>query len=289
MIKDSKFGYIEIKRNTPFLQEDKDLFKTCTLIISGIIKDYELNKIINMQLNTLQEGIKEKDLAYKSEKTKNDFFSNFSHELRTPLNSIISSSEILSEKIFGDLTEKQEEYISDIRVAGLLLLGMINDILDLSKLESNLMKLNRTKFEVSRLLEEIHNIVLPIANKKNIRIKTDYNKNLYINADYQKFQQILFNLTSNAIKYTPDNGKVLICAKKVSDNVEIIVKDDGIGIPKKFHKKIFDKFTQLGSKKDSSGLGLTITRELVKLHNGNIELKSEPGKGSEFKIVIPLG
>ena len=289
LIKGSQFGHIEIAKNIPFEKEEKELFKTCALIISGIIKNYELSKIINKQLNTLQEGIAEKDNAYKSEKVKNDFFSNFSHELRTPLNSIISSSEILSEEIFGELTNKQKEYVTDIRVAGILLLGMINDILDFSKIECNLMKLNKTEFDLLRLFEEIYNIVLPIANKKNIKIKISCPNNLTIKADYQKFQQIMFNLTSNAIKYTPDNGNILISAQKENDKAIICVNDNGIGIAKKDQGKIFNKFTQLGAKKDSSGLGLTITRELINLHNGSIEVESKLGKGSKFKISCPLG
>ena len=286
-IKNSVFGHIEIYKNKRFTKEEKDLFKTCSMIISSIIKDYELSKIINMQLDTLQEGIKEKDLAYKSAKTKNDFFSNFSHEIRTPLNSIISSSEILSEKIFGNLTKKQEEYISDIRVAGLHLLGMINDILDLSKLEANLMKLNKTEFKITRLLSEIQNIVLPIAQKKNISLKINLKENISINADYQKLQQILFNLISNAIKYTPEKGHVEVSAKKNGNYVCIAVKDNGIGIEKENQQKIFKKFVQLNPQKDSSGLGLTITKELVSLHNGKISVKSKTGQGTTFTVELP--
>ena len=282
-IKNAPFGRIEITRDKDFNEEEKIIFKTCSSIISNLIKDTELTKIINLQLQALQEGILETNRAYKSEKVKNDFFANFSHELRTPLNAIISSSELLAEKIFGSLNYKQLEYVNDIRISGLLLLGMINDILDMAKLEAKSMKLNLTCFKLSFAVEEAANILKPLAEKKNITIIKNYNDDNEVSADYQKIQQILFNLISNAIKYTPENGKITITV----ENSMFKVKDNGIGIDKKYHKKIFEKFVQLDSKQNSNGLGLTITNELVKLHKGEITLSSVLGKGAEFTVKLP--
>lgn len=285
-IKGVTFGKIELGQGENFTEKDKENFKICALILSNIIKDVEMTKIINLQIEALQEGILETKEAYKSEKDKNDFFANFSHELRTPLNSIISSSELLCANIFGELNEKQQEYVSDIRIAGLHLLGMINDILDMAKIESHSMKLNITEFKLSIAINEVLNILKPLADKKNIGITKDCCEELTLKADYQKIEQILFNIISNAIKYTPNGGKVDITVKQDND-IKIFIQDNGIGIDKKYHKKIFEKFFQLGTQKNSNGLGLTITKELVKLHNGKINIESKPQEGTCFIITFP--
>ena len=286
-IKNAKFGYIKITRNTEFTEGEKNIFTTCAAIISNLIKDAEISEIISQQVKTLKEGILETNKAYKTAKIQNDFFANFSHELRTPLNAIISSSELLAEKIFGNLNEKQAEYINDIRIAALHLLGMINDILDMSKLESNSMKLNVTNFELKQTSDEVCNILKPLAKKKNINIIKKKTKNTMIMADYNKIQQILFNLITNAIKYTEKNGEINISINREGEFTILKVKDNGIGIDKKYHKKIFDKFVQIGSENNSNGLGLTITKELTKLHKGRIFLESKPGQGSQFILKLP--
>lgn len=286
-IQNSPFGNITIQRNKKFTEDEKTVFKTCAAIIANLIKDIELSKIINMQVQALQEGILEKNKAYKTEKNKNDILSNFSHELRTPLTAIISSSELLSGEIFGTLNEKQLEYVNDIRISGLHLLGMINDILDMTKLENHSMKLNKTEFEITRAVDEVCNIIKPLAEKKKIEIIKNCTGNCELFADYTKIQQILFNLITNAVKYTPEGGRVEIFAERKKKFIEIKVKDNGIGIDKKFHKKIFEKFMQIEHLKNSNGLGLTITKELVKLHNGSIEVESTPQKGSVFTVKLP--
>lgn len=287
-IKNAVLGEIEIKRNTNFTQEERNILETCASIIAGIIKDAEMSQIISQQIKTLEEGIYETNRAYKSAKNQNDFFANFSHELRTPLNAVISSSELLAEGIFGPLNKKQTEYINDIRISALHLLGMINDILDMAKLDAKSMKLNPTTFELSQTSDEVCNIIKPLAQKKNITIQKHYDKNTAITADYTKIQQILFNLITNAIKYTPENGKIDIYIEKQTPDIILRVKDNGIGIAPEFHEKIFEKFVQLGGAKNSNGLGLTITKELVKLHKGKIFVESSPCEGSEFKILLPV-
>ena len=287
-IKNTKFGKLKITRQKEFSKKEKTILKSCIKIITNLIKDAEIAKITSMQVETLQEGIYRKNEAYELAKIQNDFFANFSHELRTPLNSIINSSELLLTNIFGTLNDKQNEYINDIYIASLHLLGMINDILDLSKLEANSMQLNYTKFSLQQNLIEVCNILKPMAVKKQIEIKINNFKDIEISADYNKLQQIFFNIINNAIKYTPKNGRITINLSQKDSKVYIKIKDNGIGIDKKYHKKIFQKFVQIGNNKNSNGLGLTITKELVEMHKGTIELKSEPQKGSEFTIHLPV-
>lgn len=284
-------------------EEHLTVLNACSKILAYVIKDVELSNVFKLQLKALKEGIVEKNNAYKtikeqnekileSEKIKMEFLANISHELRTPLNAILGFSEILSTGAIGDLNDKQQEYVSDIRVSGLHLLGMVNEILDMSKIESNTMKLVRTNFFITKALTEVANILKPIAKQKKVKLIIDYTEDFEVNADYQKIQQILYNLVSNAIKYSPQNDEVVITAEKTSKEFILKVHDNGIGIDKKYHGKIFAKFVQLDSaytkKESSTGLGLTITKELTELHGGKVSVLSEVNNGSTFVIKIPL-
>ena len=214
--------------------------------------------------------------------------------MRTPLNSILGFADILTTQIYGNLNSKQEEYINDIKVSGTHLLGMINEILDMSKIEANAMKIVKSSFPISRALTEVCNILLPLAQKKNIHINAAMAYDFEVFADYQKIQQILYNLLSNAIKFTPKDGKIEIIQSENKKDYTLKIKDNGIGIDKKYHNKIFKKFVHINNESShgqhSTGLGLTITKELVKLHNGKIILESELNKGTtftmEFKNII---
>lgn len=293
-LKGHTYGFILLTADT-FDNDTKQIFKSCSAIISNLIKDSEISKIISLQVKALQEGITdiqhENQKILEADKIKNDFLANISHELRTPLNSIIGFSELLSNEFAGALNEKQKEYLKDIQISGLHLLGMINEVLDISKLEANAAKLNKRDFSMEQAVNEVCNIVRPLAQKKNIDIFTDIEESTF-NADYQKIQQILFNLVSNAIKFTPDNGEINILSYKDEHNLVIKIQDNGIGIEKKYHKKIFDKFVQIENKsvknESSTGLGLTITKELIKMHNGKIEVESIPQNGSTFTIYLPF-
>lgn len=290
-INDYTFGYLEIYRETEFSEKELLVFETCAVIISNIIKETELNSIIKTQLLTLQDGILSKKLAYEkiveTEKLKNQFISNVSHELRSPLNSILGFTELLNSQFIGPLNKKQLEYIEDIRIAGLHLLNMVNEILDMSKIESHSLKLNLSKFSIKQNIQEVLNILAPIYIKKQQTVLLNIKENFDICADYQKIQQIMFNLLSNAIKFTPENGEIAVSAYRKRKYIFLSVKDNGCGIAKNFHKKIFNKFEQLKETPNSTGLGLTITEELVKLHEGNITVKSEENQGAEFIVKIP--
>lgn len=290
-LKNTVFGKIIIS-GSRFSSSDKKIFKACSSIIANITKDAEISKIIKMQVNALQEGYLQVQRSNKkikqAEKIKTEFISHVSHELRTPLNSILGFSDLLENECVGTLNLKQKEYVNDIKTAGLNLLEMINEILDMSKIEAGAITLNLRSFEAEQAVNEVLNILNPLLIKKNITLETEV-QNLILKADYQKFQQILFNLLSNAIKYTPEKGQITIKISEEKDYAIISVKDNGTGIDKKNHKKIFKKFEQIGRcKANSTGLGLSITNEFVKLHKGKIVLKSEIGKGSEFIIKLPV-
>lgn len=299
------FGFIILakKQSKYYTTIDLDVLKSCTSILSYLIKDLELSNVFKIQLKALKDGIVEKNEALKiikeqnekileADKAKNEFLANVSHELRTPLNAILGFSEILSTNLYGVLNPKQAEYISDIRVSGIHLLSMINEILDISKIEAKAVKLVRSTFHISRALNEVCNILEPLAIKKSITLNKILDEDFEVYADYQKIQQILYNLVNNAIKFSPENGQVDIEGKNEGDVFSIKVHDNGIGIDKKYHGKIFAKFVQLDSaytkKESSTGLGLTITKELVELHGGKISIMSEVNNGSTFIVSIPL-
>ena len=305
IIRSAVFGILVMVRNDgkSYTDEDLAILKTCSCMISYVIKDLELSNVFKIQLKALKDGIIEKNNAYKTikeqnekileaDKVKNEFLANVSHELRTPLNSILGFSEILENGMYGKLSGKQSEYVNEIRVSGLRLLGMINEILDISKIEAKAMKISRSRFSIDVLYTEVCNVLAPLAAKKNIRMIKDFEDDFEIYADYQKMQQIFYNLVSNAIKFTPENGEILLDAINKKDHVILSVHDNGIGIDPKYHGKIFAKFVQLDSaytkKESSTGLGLTITKELVELHGGKISVKSEVNNGSTFIINLPV-
>lgn len=223
---------------------------------------------------------------------KSEFLANMSHELRTPLNSIIGFSEVLLEKTFGDLNEKQMRYASNIHTSGKHLLELINDILDLSKIEARKIELKYEKIPLKETLSECQTLVKSMASKKNISLEFEVEELPFnISVDPVRFKQIMYNLLSNAIKFTPDGGIVNVDAKPVNGMLQISVKDTGVGIAKKHHEKIFEEFYQVDSsyskKYEGTGLGLPLTKKLVELHGGKIWMESELEKGSTFSFTIP--
>ena len=304
-VKSTVFGVILLakKEHNFYTDEDLMILDASASILSYVLKDLELSNVFKIQLKALKDGIIEKQEAYKTikdqnerileaDKVKNEFLANISHELRTPLNSILGFADILTTQIYGNLNSKQEEYINDIKVSGTHLLGMINEILDMSKIEAHAMKIVKSTFPISRAITEVCNILLPLAQKKNIHINAAMAFDFDVFADYQKIQQILYNLVSNAIKYSPENDEIEIAVAHTGNSFQIAVHDNGIGIDPKYHGKIFAKFVQLDSaytkKESSTGLGLTITKELVELHGGKISLISEVNNGSTFIVEIPV-
>ena len=225
---------------------------------------------------------------------KSDFLANMSHELRTPLNAIIGFSEVLVEKMFGEVNEKQLDYLQDIHSSGKHLLSLINDILDLSKIEAGRMELDVADFDLRSALENAITLVKERAQRNGITLGLEVDPSLgNFRGDERKFKQILLNLLSNAVKFTPEGGKVSVAARPGANVVEFSITDTGVGIAAGHQELVFEEFRQVGNdytrKAEGTGLGLALTKRFVELHGGTIRLESVPGKGSTFTFTIPLG
>jgi signal transduction histidine kinase len=215
-----------------------------------------------------------------------------SHELRTPLNAVIGFSDVLLEHTFGELNEKQEQYIGIIQTSGRHLLSLINDILDLSKIEAGRMELELTQFDVEMAVDNTVTLVRDRAARHDLTLAVEVEPGLpSVVGDERKIKQILLNLLSNAVKFTPDGGRIGVRAGRVEGGVEVAVSDTGIGIAPEDQAAIFEEFRQVGTdvvrKREGTGLGLALTKRFVELHGGEIRVESEPGKGSTFTFTLP--
>jgi signal transduction histidine kinase len=235
--------------------------------------------------------LKSRELEIAS-KHKSEFLANMSHELRTPLNAIIGFSEVLSERMFGEVNEKQAEYIGDILQSGQHLLSLINDILDLSKIEAGRMELEFSDLNLPSTIEQTVMLVRERAVRRGITLGRTIDERLgSIRADERKVKQVLLNLLSNALKFTPEGGTIDVRAA-VNDGVaEISVRDTGIGISPEDQEAVFEEFRQVGTaskRVEGTGLGLAISRKFIELHGGKIWVKSTIGSGSIFAFTLPL-
>ncbi len=221
---------------------------------------------------------------------KSDFLSTMSHELRTPLNAIIGFSEVLQEQMFGELNERQLAYVNDVLEAGRHLLSLINDILDLAKIEAGRMELELSQVAVPELLHGAVSMHSERADRGGIELAlTTRPAEINISADERRLRQIVFNLLSNAVKFTPSGGRVDVSAHTHNGQVEIAVADTGPGIPLEDIESIFEEFEQIadGKQAEGTGLGLPIARRLVELHGGHLWVESQPGHGSTFRFTLP--
>ncbi|MCC6196907.1 MAG: GAF domain-containing protein [Burkholderiales bacterium] len=223
---------------------------------------------------------------------KSEFLANMSHELRTPLNAIIGFSDVLSERMFGDLNEKQDEYVKDIHASGQHLLSLINDILDLSKVEAGRMDVERAHFDLPAAIDNALTLVRERAGRRGITLQRSIDKRVgTVWADERKVKQILLNLLSNAIKFTPEGGRIDLCAALNEGLLEVSVADTGVGIAPDDQQAIFEEFRQVGAadaKLEGTGLGLALSRRLVELHGGTIRVNSQVGAGSTFTFTLPM-
>jgi signal transduction histidine kinase len=222
---------------------------------------------------------------------KSEFLANMSHELRTPLNSVIGFSQVLQQQMFGELNAKQAEYVGDILSSGQHLLQLINDILDLAKVEAGRMELQSSAFLLASTLESSMVMIRERATRQGVTLGTEIDPSVgELEGDERKIKQILFNLLSNAVKFTSAGGRVTLAARSVDDRVEIAVTDTGVGISEADQARIFEEFYQVGPGKtqEGTGLGLSLTRRLVELHRGQLRVESTPGKGSTFTVTLPL-
>ncbi|MGZ4830748.1 MAG: PAS domain-containing sensor histidine kinase [Candidatus Angelobacter sp.] len=245
------------------------------------------------ELTVKNEQLEARNLEVeRANSLKTEFLASMSHELRTPLHTIIGFSELLTEQLEGPLTEKQQRFVSHILQDARHLLELINEILDISKIESGRLELKRESFDFSQIIEEVLGGIRHQAAAKNIAVenKNSFQRSLY--ADRLRVKEILYNLLNNAVKFTPEGGRVWLESFGEGDTLHVSVCDTGIGIPAKEHPSIFEKFYQVGDTtggiREGTGLGLPITKHLVELHGGSISVESRPGEGSRFMLTLPV-
>jgi signal transduction histidine kinase len=224
-------------------------------------------------------------------KHKSEFLANMSHELRTPLNAIIGFSQVLSDRLFGEVNEKQAEYLEDILTSANHLLALINDVLDLSKVEAGQVELDVASFSLSEALERGVVMVRERATENGVEVALETNGRVdVVRGDERRIRQVIFNLLSNAVKFTPSGGAVDVRAARANGEVRVSVTDTGPGIAAEDHERIFEEFQQTGAgmeQREGTGLGLALSKRLVELHGGRIWVESEPGKGSTFVFTLP--
>ncbi len=261
--------------------------------VIGLIKTFATQSALAIQNARLFREIEDKSRQIETaSRHKSEFLANMSHELRTPHNAIIGFSEVLSERMFGEINDKQAEYLADILDSGRHLLSLINDILDLSKIEAGRMELEPTDFDLRAVIENTLILVRERAHRHGIALRRSVDQQVgVIRADERKVKQVLLNLLSNALKFTPEGGQIEVRANVRDGEVEISVTDTGVGIAQEDQAAVFEEFRQVGpaaKKVEGTGLGLAISRKFIELHGGRIWLESQLGTGSTFKFTLPL-
>jgi PAS domain S-box-containing protein len=257
------------------------------------LEQFEQLRKLTVQLNERGTRIAHQNRELKkASRLKSAFLANMSHELRTPLNAIIGFSELLKDGMLGRLEENQADYCSEIFSSGHHLLSLINDILDLSKIEAGMMELCLENTDVESVIANSISIIREQANKKSLRIEHDFEPQLgLVSLDERKFRQVIYNLLSNAVKFTEQEGTISIKAILQNEELVVCVEDTGIGISAEDQRRLFEPFIQidgdLDRKYEGTGLGLGLVKKLVELHQGSVELWSEVGVGSRFTVRIP--
>ncbi|MDP9321639.1 MAG: GAF domain-containing sensor histidine kinase [Chloroflexota bacterium] len=277
-------GAIGVARNEvrPFSPREIQLVETFADQAAIAIENVRLFNEIKSTSNALEVA----------NRHKSEFLASMSHELRTPLNAIIGFSDVLTQGMVGELNSKQTEYLDDIRISGQHLLSLINDILDLAKVEAGRMELTLSQFSLPAALANAVTMVRERSARHGIGLDLSVDGVDLISADERKVKQILFNLLSNAVKFTADGGTIDVVAGREGDQALVSVRDSGIGIAPDDQARIFEEFRQVGSgtpaASEGTGLGLTLTKALVELHGGRIWVQSEIGKGSTFSFTLPI-
>jgi signal transduction histidine kinase/DNA-binding response OmpR family regulator len=278
-------GAMVVRRHTPghVPQEICDLLETFASQSSLALINAQLYRQLEQQSAALEVASRH----------KSEFLASMSHELRTPLNAIIGFSEVLLERMFGELNERQDDYLRDIWSSGKHLLELLNDILDLSKIEAGQMVLNRSEFAVRESLEYCLSLVRERALKQRILLSLEVDPGVgLLDADRLRFRQVVLNLLSNAVKFTPDGGRVGVRASIRDEDLVVEVADTGPGVAAEDRQRIFDSFQQgarLPGQTEGTGLGLTLSKRILELHGGRIWVENEAGKGSTFGFALPAG
>jgi len=274
------------------------------LRVTAIIRDISDRKRTEEQIRDIQERLTaeltetNRELALRNreieraDRLKTEFVASMSHELRTPLHTIIGFAELMAEELEGPLNDKQKRFVNHIHKDSLHLLELINDVLDISKIEAGRLELRLQTFDMPTAIEEVLATIRPQAVAKSLRLHATVPSAVPLHADRVRFKEILYNLLSNAVKFTPNDGRITVEASIRDGFAEVSVADTGVGIPNDEHTSIFNKFYQIGSTtkgvREGTGLGLAITKQLVEAHGGKIWLDSEPGRGSCFQFTLPL-
>jgi signal transduction histidine kinase len=258
-----------------------------------VLKTFATQSALAIQNARLFREIADKSRQLEvASRHKSEFLANMSHELRTPLNAIIGFSEVLNERMFGELNDKQEEYLKDIHASGQHLLSLINDILDLSKVEAGRMELELSDFDLPAAMDNAVTLVRERASRKGVAVRIAVGAQVgLIRGDERKIRQVLLNLLSNAIKFTPEGGRIEVGAALKDGTVEVSVSDTGVGIAPEDLEAVFEEFRQVGAsaaKQEGTGLGLALSRKFIELHGGKIWAKSQAGLGSTFTFALPL-
>jgi PAS domain S-box-containing protein len=272
--------------------------------VTAIIRDITERKRAEQQIREVQQRltaeltVKNQELELRNReieranRLKTEFVASMSHELRTPLHTIIGFAELMAEELEGSLNPKQKRFVDHIYKDSLHLLELINDVLDISRIEAGHLELRLEFFDLTTAIEEVLATIRPQTAAKSLRLEASIVLGATVHADRVRFKEILYNLLSNAVKFTPQGGVIRVGAEVRDAFVEISVLDSGIGIPHEEQDAIFDKFYQVGSTttglREGTGLGLAITRQLVEAHGGRIRLRSAPGEGSQFFFSMPI-
>jgi PAS domain S-box-containing protein len=251
----------------------------------------KVTRDITERKRTEESMLRAKEEAERASKFKDQFLSTMSHELRTPLNAVLGFSDLLADERYGPLNDRQQRYVGHIHSGGKHLLKLINDILDLSKIEAGRMELAREDVTVASAFAEVIGALYPLAEKKSQALMQQVEPDLHVRADATRFKQVLMNLAGNAIKFTPEDGRIRLTARRVDNQVRVEVRDNGPGIPFEQQQRIFEAFfrvAQTGNAAEGTGLGLAITARLVELHGSKLEIESRPGEGTCFYFSLPL-
>ncbi|MBI3823112.1 MAG: HAMP domain-containing protein [Planctomycetes bacterium] len=285
-------GELNVRSEIQTGDEFEDLSHAFNRMLRHLVAMQDQWRKVNADLDRKVDELAQTNMAlFESNKLKGDFLATMSHELRTPLNSILGFSDVL---LSGEsLTDKQRRWMSNIQTSGQKLLNLINDILDLAKIESGKMQVRLDNFNLHDVCEGVLNMFRPLAEKKNIDMRSQIEPDIPgLRQDITKLQQILQNLLSNAIKFTPEGGRVQLKAEADTKYVTIAVMDTGVGVAKDEQDLVFQKFRQSGNpltrEHAGTGLGLSIVRELCKLLGGEVTLHSELGRGSTFTVRLPM-
>ncbi len=290
-------GFVSVGTDITALKQHEERLLESERELMNTVRDLQKSRMAleqqSQRLADLAEKYsREKTRAEEANRSKSEFLANMSHELRTPLNAVIGFSEVMVQQFFGPMgSDKYVDYAKDIHRSGQYLLDVISDILDMSKIEAGRLQLEIKAASIPAILEESLRIVLPRAQEGKVEVAIKVPKTLELEADKRALKQVFINLIANAVKFTPEGGRVNVTAKKQDQMVMIVIADSGIGIPARELEKLGRPFEQVENQftktKSGSGLGLAISKSLVELHGGTLDIDSEERKGTTVTVLLP--